>query len=235
MEDGYKGGLERRLEAAETSRTCIETALEGVKNGSMQIIAPYASIFKHPEKPFYAFGDVVKNVFQIPVDFYNYFRGSCNASFDKKLSRSLALAETIVLVYGAQKGAGLMSHFVDNRYVQASVGGFIGSEITTAAAFFLACAVFTSLASLKSKDGRKATQKIFSSIKESGKVCLITIPAGILSFASADLGIAALAVKLGVDSAASATLGAVGGFVLYSGAAKVAVQSSAENGYLKHN
>lgn len=233
MEDDHNRDLEGRLNAADTFRNCIETALEGVNNGFRQVIDPYVSIIKHPEKPFYAFGDIVKNLVQIPVDFYNYSRGGCHASFGKKLSRSLALAETVVLAYGAQKGASIMSDFTDNRYIQTGVGGLIGSEITTAAVFFLTYAAFTSVISLKSKGERTASLKIISSIKESGKVCLITIPAGILSFASADLGIAALALKLGVGSTAAATLGAIGGFVLYSGTAKVAVHNSVENGYFK--
>ncbi len=239
MGEDYAGGLERRLgishRAAAAFRNGIEAFVKGVRNGSVQLSSPYVSIVKRPEKPFYAFGDLVKNLVQTPADFYHYARGCCTASFDKKVSRSLAISEAIVLAYGAQKGASLMSHVVDNQYLQASVGGLIGSEITTAAAFFLTYAAFTSVISLKSKKEGGLVSKLVSSLREAGEVCLVTIPAGVLSFASADLGISALAIKLGADSAAAATIGAVGGFVLYSGTAEVAVHNSAENGRLKHD
>ncbi len=231
--------LETRLgvrhKVGNTFRSGIETFLEGVKHGSKQVIEPYISILRHPEKPFYALGDIVKNVAELPVDFYHYFKGNGKPSFGKKVSRSLALAEAVVLLYGANKGAHLISNVSDNGFVQAGIGGLLGSEVTTAAVFFATYMAFSSVINLKSKNGKGAGCKLMSAVKETCKVSLISIPAGLLSFTSADLGMASIAVLLGVSSGAAATIGAVGGALLYTGTAKVAVHNYKENGHLEQN
>ncbi len=237
--DFHNGNLESRLGVANkveaACRNGIETCLEGLKSISKQVVEPYISIARNPEKPFYALGDIVKNIAEIPVDAYKIYKGKYHFSFDKKVSRSLALAETLVLLYGAQKGAEFISGFSGNHYLQAGVGGFIGSEGFTALTFFGTYLAYTLAVKLLSKDEKKIVRKVVSALRETSKASLIILPAGMLSFFSADVGIASLAVFLGTNSAVAARIGAVGGFVLYSGTAKVALHASAENGYLKHN
>lgn len=236
MGDDDNGNLECRLTPSETFRKSIETLVKGVKSGSHQLISPYVSILKHPEKPFYAFGDVVENVVQIPVDFYNYLRGNVQASFEKKVSRSLAIAETVVLLYGAKKGAHVLSYVSDSNFHQAAIGGFVGSEVTTAAVFFLTYLAFTSVINLRSRGEKGVARKLTSAVKETCRASLVTIPASVVSFASADLGIVSLIDRVLVNylhlfdmsPGAVATIGAIGGALLYTGAAKIALQNSAE-------
>ncbi len=244
MGDEYHDSLESRLshKAAKSFHNGIEKFVEGVKKCSLQVIDPYASILKHPEKPFYALGDIVKNLAEIPVDFYKLCRGKYQFSFDKKVSRSLAFAEAVVFLYGAKKGSNLLSNFTEDSFIQASLGGFIGSEGATALTFFGTYLAYTSIIGLSSKDEKRTGSKLMSALKDTSKASLTTTLAGVLSFASVDFLIVSIVDRVlinyfhffDISAGAVATIGAVGGALLYTGTAKVALHNSAENGSLKN-
>jgi hypothetical protein len=202
---------------------------------AMQKLMPYYSTLREPECMAYAIGDMVKNLRHMPRDISHYLCGHPdklgnieNLVNDYKIPDNI-VGDALLLSEGAAwagsyVGACLSGNVICHNYAQAIGGGLIGSEVTTAATFFLALSAVNSIFYLKNR--RKAANPGYlrnKIAKATFRTTAYALPLGLLSFTIVDVGISSLSVYLGTQPEVAATIGAVCGTVFYLGSAKASI------------
>ncbi len=227
--------LEARMEGitAPVSRLLSKPAVAVAKSVCKElgdVVRPFPILYRSPKvlrvipKPLLTTPyTIAKNTCLVPADLYRYARGRFNGDVmeGKIISHSLAAAE-VAGYLGAWVGAYGMDRLVDNRFVSALAGGFIGSEIATAGAFFAVYFTLTSVVNRKQAAENGSANPLWNTAGEAFHNTFSTMKQEVGAFFAGDV-LVSVPIAAFASSELASSVGAFVGSVLHVSTTNVAI------------